>query len=67
MQKEYLFLFNALTDLLQDIQTLQLSITPGCDDPCPALGRTVCRLQSLQLAVIRAQQQAEELYLEGED
>ena len=67
MRKEYLLLFNAMTDLLSELQALQLSVTPGCDDPCPVFGRVICRLQNLQLAVIRAQQQAEELYMEGED
>lgn len=42
MRKEYLLLFNAMTDLLAE-------------------------LQALQLAIIRTQQQAEELYLEGEE
>ena len=42
MRKEYMFLFNALTDLLQEVR-------------------------KLEQAIIVAQQQAEELYLEGED
>ena len=42
MRKEYTFLFNALTDLLQTVR-------------------------QLEAAIIAAQQQAEELYLKGED
>ena len=42
MRKEYTFLFNALTDLLREVQVLEA-------------------------AIIAAQQQAEELYLEEED
>lgn len=67
MPKEYTFLFNYLTDLLQEIQTLQLSVLPGCDDPCRVLSLIICRLQKLQMSIIAAQQKAEEFYLEGED
>lgn len=67
MLKEYTFLFNYLTDLLQEIQTLQLSVLPGCDDPCHMSSLIVCRLQKIQLSILAAQQKAEELYLEGED
>ena len=42
MRKEYTFLFNSLTYLLQEVQ-------------------------KLEQAIIAAQQQAEELYIEGED
>lgn len=42
MHKEYTFLFNSLTYLLQEVQ-------------------------KLEQAIIAAQQQAEELYIEGED
>ena len=66
MPKEYTFLFNYLTDLLQEIQTLQLFVLPGCDDPCQMLSLIICRLQKMQLSIIAAQQKAEELYLEGE-
>lgn len=67
MLKEYTFLFNYLTDLLQEIQILQMSVLPGCDDPCQMSSLIICRLQKLQLSIIAAQQKAEELYLEGED
>lgn len=66
MLKEYTFLFNYLTDLLQEIQILQLSVLPGCDDPCQMSSLIICRLQKMQLSIIAAQQKAEELYLEGE-
>lgn len=67
MRKEYTFLFNALTDLLKEIQELQLSVLPGCDDPCQVSSLVICGLQKLQMSIIDTQQQAEELYLEGED
>lgn len=67
MLKEYTFLFNYLTDLLQEIQTLQLSVLPCCDDPCQMSNLIICRLQKIQLSIIAAQQKAEDFYLEGED
>ena len=67
MLKEYTFLFNYLTDLLQEIQALQMSVLPGCDDPCQMSSLIICHLQKIQLSIIAAQQKAEEFYLEGED
>ncbi len=79
MRKEYLLLFNAMTCLLEDIQALQLWVmgagsraTDLADEetgPMQAafFRQLLSRLQALQLAIVEAQQQAEEIYLEGEE
>lgn len=79
MRKEYLLLFNAMTDLLAELQALQLwamgagrQATALADEetgPMQAafFRQLLSRLQTLQLSIVEAQQQAEESYLEGED
>lgn len=79
MRKEYLLLFNAMTDLLAELQALQLWAM-GAGRQTAALAdeetgpmqaaffrQLLSRLQTLQLSIVVAQQQAEELYLEGEE
>ena len=79
MRKEYLFLFNVMSGLLEDVRQLQLWAMVRCcavaglsdEEIGPLLQDTFVELvrytQQLQQIIVVAQQQAEELYIGSDD
>lgn len=75
MNREYLFLFGFLSHAIENMQELQVWVSlvrsrskvKGPEFSEAAFLEIESRLQGFQKTFIKAQQEAEELFLEGED